>query len=415
MSFETVLRCSLGLALCGSLFAQPSKPPGGGGGGASNPGRPTNPTPPGVNPNTTTQPDFSQHPLYLSGKVLMEDGTAPTDTALIQLVCRSTPRTIGRADSKGGFSIDLNNRAVINTMADASETGGAVFGGPGAGGSQSSSLPITTNMSPAGTRPIGNPGDRDLMGCDLQAALPGFRSDVLHLDNRRSLDDSNVGTLFLHRLANVEGTTISATSGLAPKDAKKEVEKGFSALKKDKLDEARKEFQKAIDVYPKFATAWVELGKIQERQNDFEAARQSYAKALEADNKLVTPYLAMASMAAREQKWQEVSQQTELVLRLNPVDFPQAYLLNSMSNYYLKNMDAAEKSAREGLHHDAEHRYPKMNEVLGVVLANKRDYAGAAEQLRQYLHYASDSSDADLARRELADIEKKLDPEAKKQ
>jgi tetratricopeptide (TPR) repeat protein len=413
MSFNSVLRCSLGLALCGTLLAQGVKPPAGG--GAPNPGRPTNPTQPNINPNATTQPDFSQHPLYLSGKVLMEDGTAPPDTAMIQLVCRSTPRTIGRADTKGGFSIDLNNRAVINTMADASETGGAVFGGPGAPGSQPSSLPIQTNMSPTGTRAPGNQGDRDLMGCDLQAALPGFRSDVLHLDNRHSLDDTNVGTLILHRLANVDGTTISATTALAPKDARKAVEKGFNAIKKDKWDEAVKEFQKAVDVYPKYATAWVELGKVQERQNNLDAARQSYAKALEADNKLVTPYLALASLAAREQKWQEVNEQTELVLRLNPVDFPQAYLLNSMSNYYLKNLDAAEKSAREGLHHDAEHRYPKMNQVLGVVLANKRDYTGAAEQLRQYLHYAPDSADADFARRQLADIEKKLDPEAKKQ
>jgi len=48
-------------------------------------------------------------------------------------------------------------------------------------------------------------------------------------------------------------------------------------------------------------------------------------------------------------------------------------------------------------------------------LANKRDYAGAAEQLRQFLHYASDSAEVDFARRQLADIEKKLDPEAKKQ
>jgi tetratricopeptide (TPR) repeat protein len=200
---------------------------------------------------------------------------------------------------------------------------------------------------------------------------------------------------------------------MAPKDAKKAMEKGQNAIKKAKWDDAQKEFQKAVEMYPKYANAWVELGRVQEHQNDVEGARKSYSAALEADGKLVTPYLELASMAAREQKWQEVSDRTDYVLNLNPVDFPQAYLLNSISNYYLKKLDAAEKSAREGLNHDAEHHFPRINQVLGVVLAQKRDYAGAAEQLRRYLRYSPNGSDADMARKQLAQIEKAL--EAKKQ
>jgi tetratricopeptide (TPR) repeat protein len=136
---------------------------------------------------------------------------------------------------------------------------------------------------------------------------------------------------------------------------------------------------------------------------------------LEADGKLVTPYLALATLAAREKNWQEVSDDTDRVLRLNPVDFPQAYLLKSMSNFYLKKMDAAEKSAREGLDHDAEHRFPTMNEILGAVLVQKQDYAGAAEQFRNYLRYSPDGSDTSNAKKRLAELEKVLSPEAKKQ
>ena len=345
----------------------------------------------------------------------MEDGTAPPDTATIQLVCRSSPRTIGRTDSKGGFSIDLNNRAAMMTLADASESPTPTFGGAGSARGASTGGISNTMATTTQNRGSSSAGDRDLMGCDLQAALPGFRSDVLHLSNRRSLDDPNVGILILRRMANVEGTTISATSAMAPKDARKAVERGLNAIKKDKWEDAQKDFLRAVEIYPKYAAAWVDLGRIQERLNDPQGARQSFAKALEADGKLVTPYLALATLAAREKNWQEVSDDTDRVLRLNPVDFPQAYLLNSMSNFYLKKMDAAEKSAREGLDHDAEHRFPTMNEILGAVLVQKQDYAGAAEQFRNYLRYSPEGSDTSNAKKRLAELEKVLSPEAKNQ
>jgi tetratricopeptide (TPR) repeat protein len=213
----------------------------------------------------------------------------------------------------------------------------------------------------------------------------------------------------------VEGLTISATSAYAPKDAKKAFEKAREATRKQKWDEAEKDFQKAVDVYPKYAAAWFQLGLVQQEKKNDEAARKSYAQALAADPKFVSPYQQLAMMAAREQKWQEVIDDTDRLLRLNPVDFPQAWLFNSLGNYYLKNLDAAEKSAREGIAHDAAHHYATMNHVLGVILAQKQDYAGAAQQLRDYIQFAPKANDIDQVKQQLSEVEKVLGPEAKKQ
>jgi hypothetical protein len=348
-------RCLIGLALGSSLFAQGVKPPpaGGASNGSRNGTTPTNTT---TNAPIST-PDLTPRPLFLAGKVIMEDGTAPPESVVIQLVCRSSPRSIGRTDSKGSFSIDLNNRAAMMTMADASEnaspssSGGPA--GPSTNGFSSAVATATGNAAPRGV------GDRDLMGCDLQAAFPGYRSEILHLSNRRSLDDPNVGTLILNRIANVEGTTISITTAMAPKDAKKAFDKALNALKKDKWEDAQKQLTKAVEIYPKFAVAWVELGRTQEHAKDVDGAAKSYANAIQADPKLIPPYLSLATTAFYEQKWQEVAEQTDRILKLNPLDFPQAYLLNCMSNFYLRKLDAAEKSAREGLTHDPEHHFPK--------------------------------------------------------
>jgi len=403
MTFQVFRRCSIGLALSTGLFAQGG---GRGSGIGTLPGNPTNPTRPGMPPQPG-QPDVSApdiRPVFLSGKVVMEDGTPPPESVAIQLVCRATQRSVGYTDPKGGFAVDVNDRRNAATFADASEDPNS-FGGNS--GRPNSAINPNSNTNSGIT-------GRGLMGCDLRASMAGFRSDVMHLDARHGSDNPEVGTIILHRLANVEGLTISATSGLAPKDAKKAFEKGQNFERQQKWGDADKEFHKAVDIYPKYAMAWYQLGLVQEQEKDQEAARKSYAQALAADGKFVSPYQALAVMAAQEQKWQDVVDDTGHLLRLNPVDFPQAWLFNSLGNYYLKNMDAAEKSARDGISHDAAHSYPDLNHVLGVVLAMKRDYAGAVEQLRDYLHYAPNAIDVDQVRKQLAEVERVMGPEAKK-
>ncbi|HXA63867.1 MAG TPA: hypothetical protein VNV82_01885 [Bryobacteraceae bacterium] len=403
MTFQVLLNCTIGLALNIGLFAQ-----GGGrdSGIGTLPGNPTNPTRPGM-PTQPGQPDNSApdiRPVLLTGKVVMEDGTPPPEPVTIQLICRATPRSIGYTDSKGGFAVDLNDRKNAGTFADASEDPNS-FGG-------NSGRP--NSLNPGGNSNSGITG-RALMGCDLRASLAGFRSDVMHLDARHSLDNPEVGTIVLRRLANVEGLTISATSALAPKDAKNAFQKAQNFERQQKWADAGKEFRKAVDIYPKYAVAWYQLGLVQEQEKNREAARKSYAQALAADGKFVSPYQALAVMASQEQKWQDVVDDTDHLLRLNPVDFPQSWLFNALGNYYLKNMDAAEKSAREGISRDAAHQYPDLNHVLGIVLAMKRDYSGAVEQLRNYLHYAPNAIDTEQVMKQLAEVERVMKPEAKKE
>src|SRR5438270_5395168 len=127
-----IILCTLtGLAFSAGLFAQATGNPGGAtGGGRSTPTVPTNPTPtnpntrlPSTNPNQTQFPDTVQRPLYVSGKVTLDDGTPPPESVVMQIVCNASPRSIGYTDSKGRFSIDLGNRNNSAIFADASQSG----------------------------------------------------------------------------------------------------------------------------------------------------------------------------------------------------------------------------------------------------------------------------------------------------
>jgi tetratricopeptide (TPR) repeat protein len=204
----------------------------------------------------------------------------------------------------------------------------------------------------------------------------------------------------------VQGLTISATSALAPKDAKKAYDKGFSEIKKSKWENAERELAKAVEVYPKYAAAWYQLGVAQQAQQNLEGARKSYAQALAADPKFVSPYQQLAVIAAHDNNWKEVASETDHLLKLNPIDFPQAWFYNALANYHLQNLELAEKSARQGLESDSAHRIPKLDHLLGVVLAQKQDYAGAAQYMRNYLSRNPNAGDIDLVKKQLAELEK---------
>jgi tetratricopeptide (TPR) repeat protein len=374
---------------------------------------PTTPTSPGRFPGQDRQqgpldprqqqqqfPDM-QRPIFLSGKVLMEDGTPPPEPVKIERICNGQPRPEGYTDSKGRFSIQLGQNTAM--MADASVGSASdTFGDPLGGSSRQSAGGFG---GPGGGRGI---SERDLMGCELRADLAGYRSDIVNLSGRRIMDNPDVGVIVLRSIAGVEGRAISFTTLAAPKDAKKAYDKAIDQMKKKKVPEAQKELEKAVSLYPKYAVAWHMLGQIHQQSNRPADARKAYSEAIAADNKYVNPYLQMAMLAAGENNWQEVADTTDRVIRLNPIQYPQAFFYNSVANYNLQKWDAAEKSAREAVKLDTQHRMPKAQHLLGILLANKNDYAGAVEHMKGYVQFAPSAPDIDQVKKQLADVEQRL-------
>src|SRR5262249_23447349 len=147
------------------------------------------------------------------------------------------------------------------------------------------------------------PTEVQLSNWDLRAVLSGFRSDAINLAGRRLMDDPNVGTIVLHRLSNVEGSSISVTSLQAPKDARRSYQNAIQDLRKDKTAEAEKQLAKAVEQYPRYAAAWYELGRLQEDRGDIPAALQSYDHAAKSDTKYISPHLRVAELRAKAEDW----------------------------------------------------------------------------------------------------------------
>ncbi|MES1257193.1 MAG: tetratricopeptide repeat protein [Acidobacteriota bacterium] len=357
-------------------------------------------------PGTSSTQGLStvQRPIFISGKVTMDDGSPIPPNVAIQRVCNGNPRSVAYADSRGHFSFQWGQQSSF--MSDASEAGGGGLGGLGSG----STGGFGSAQSAGGGNPLASdPFGHQMANCELRAQLGGYRSDSINLINRNPMDNPDVGMIVLHRLANVEGTSISATSFMAPKDAKKAYEKGLQSMLKNKNEDASKEFEKAVLAYPKYADAWMSLGKIRLQQKALEPAREAMLKAIEADPKLVGPYIDLGIMAAQQQKWEEAGQYLDRGLKLDPIDFPQAWYVDSVANYNLKKYDAADKSAREALKQDPRHGNPRIQYLLGLILVEKHDYPGSAEQFRDYLKNAPNAADREKVKDQLAELEKVMD------
>ncbi len=349
-----------------------------------------------TNPNSnTTQPTMTQ-PIFISGRVLLEDGTPPTESVVIERICGTTPRAEGYSDSKGYFSFQLGQETGV--MQDASEGGG--FGRYGGGSG------IPGGGSGMGSRMGSNPETR-YMNCDLRARLAGYRSQSVSLANRRPMDNPDIGVILLHRMgANETESTVSSVSLAAPKEAKKAYEKGQDFLKKKKFVEAAKEFQKATEIYPDYAVAWFELGRLQAGGGAPDSAFISFECARKADPKFVPPYVELAAYHMHEKKWKEVVSITDQAAKLDSFDYPELPFYNAVANYNLHNFEVSEKSARQAEHLDTRHRFPQIAFLMGMLLARRQELVPARDELRAYLKMSPDAADAPSAKAALDRIEK---------
>ncbi len=321
---------------------------------------------------------------YITGTVKMEDGTPPPESVLIERYCGPRRTPAAHTDSQGHFSFQMN-RAGEMILPDASESSA----GPG--------LRQTGN---AGSQTRSSAGD-----CELLAVMPGYRSDTVYLGRLRRLDDSNIGTIVLHRVTNATAPTVSATLLNAPKDARAAYDRAIEEVRSGKPDAAMEDLHRAVELHPTFAAAWYQLGHLQ-MAADPSQARVSLSKSIAADAKYVSPYLDLALIEVREKHWNEALEATSKAIQLNAVDYPLVYFYRSVAEFNTDHLDDAEKSALQADRLDTGQRYPKIQQLLAEVLMQKHDYVGAAEHMREYLKRAPKAPDAEKSRVELAAMEK---------
>jgi tetratricopeptide (TPR) repeat protein len=325
--------------------------------------------------NTPSSTPFpSNQTLFLSGQVILDDGTPASPDIRIERVCNGRPHLETYTDSKGRFSLQLG-APVAEVDTDAADNISQIPGHPSAarGG-------MGGTMNP-------------YWNCELRAAYPGYTSDTINLSTIRPFE-TQLGTIVLHHLGSSKATTISVTSALAPKRAVKDYHKALELIAKQNYQEAEKHLVSATTVYPKYAVAWNELGRLQVRENHLDAARNSFQSAIAADSHYVTPLNELAGLSAQQQRWQEAVKYSAQVISLSPDAFPSSYWYNALGHYEQKDFAGAEKSDRELIKLDTLHEFPQAERMMADLMVRRADYAGAAAHLRAFLSLQPNAPDA---------------------
>jgi VWFA-related protein len=212
-----------------------------------------------------------------------------------------------------------------------------------------------------------------------------------------------------------------AQSSAPPKNARDAFEAGVKAAEGKRFADSQRYFKRAVALDPKYAAAWQALGKLLVEQNDLPAARKAYEGAIRAEPARADFYLELAALEQNAQNWTALADVSGLLLKVNASDYPEAYLLNATGYYQMGDLATAEERARAGEKLDARQQYPKINELLGWILAQKgnsaaepeklRWFEAAAEEFRRYLKAAPATKHTEEVRATLEQLESLL-PEA---
>ena len=376
--------------------ASAQKPPG------PAPPPPTPPSQPATSTLSSTPPDQQREDLvmFLLGRVATDDGTPVPHDAVVERVCNASVRQQVYASLRGDFSMELG--AATGSYVDA--TGSSAQYG------QASRDPRT------GISRL------ELKNCELRATMSGFHSGVISLEDLTPGGGSvDVGAIVVHRASKIKDMTLSAAPYQAPRDARRAYEKGLEAERKGRLADARQYFEKAVEVYPKYADAWFQLGAVLQKVSQNESARAAYAHATAINSKFLPPYLSLASMAYEAEDWSQVRNLTNhvldldplrnanvagYILDLDPLDYAEAYFYNAAANYKLNNIEDAEKSGLKAERLDVRPRFPQLHLLLAEIFVRKNNYPIAILETKRYLELAPHAKDADHVRERLAELEK---------
>jgi Tfp pilus assembly protein PilF len=368
-----------GISVIAMLGVQAHAQAGGLGGAAGNGDRTAGPEASsgfGKEAKTLDMENHQRGGIGFVGKVVVQDAMFPWDPIPVVVTCNGVVRARTEADAKGGFTI----------------------------GDAWTADPMQSVLSPEPGNSNKTAGSQ-LIGCDAQASLPGFKSTTVHIANLNIMDNPDIGTIILRPDNDAAGTTQSASTTTANPEAMKRFNKARAEFQSNNIDGATRDLQKAVQIDPKFADAWYQLGKLQQTKNNPDALT-SYQKAVADDPKFVSPYERIAEEAAMQKKWPDVLNATTQALKLDPAGTPQLLYFDALGKLNTGDADGAEASARKSLAMDPQHTAPNTEQLLAVILAGKGELAEALKHLQNSLTYVKPGPNADLIKQQIAQLEK---------
>jgi len=243
--------------------------------------------------------------------------------------------------------------------------------------------------------------------CFLWASVDGYRSSTKPLAEWFNSSGKNKGEIRLEPFS-------SSSAGLASANGQPTEKGQVKMYKRAREDAAKQDWPKAIASLRSVvsgcsncAAAWFALGIVQQIAGGRKDAEESFLAAARADAAFAPPLIHAAALAAVRGDWQATSRLAQQAIELNTTAFPNAYALAAIANINLQKIDAAQKSATEGLKLDTGQQFPELEYALGMALYSNNQLEDARKHLEAYLARSKKGPDASAAQATLAEIKGK--------
>jgi len=323
--------------------------------------------------------DPTRRQITINGHVVREDGTVPPFGIMIERDCGGGYRNEAYTEVSGYFSFQIGHVPLSNEL-------------------PADPRPADQSIWRMAMEKRVEPPQFEVNLCMLRARLPGYRSSIVQISGDPGAAEVDVGTIVLYPNKKSKNATVSLTGLSAPKEARKAVERARLAIQKSELKKAAADLKKALSIHPKYPEAWYLLGHVDERLQLYREAEEAFHKAVALDASYVSPFLGLATAAWRRQDWADMMDWSARCLKLEPLRFPEAYLLNAVALYRMNMLDAAEETARKGAQVDTTHRAVKIHLVLAEIFYSKKNFSGSIQEMRNYLQFARRAPDAEEVR-----------------
>jgi len=168
-----------------------------------------------------------------------------------------------------------------------------------------------------------------------------------------------------------------------PRGAFSRYRKGLKKLKKNNLDGALKEFQKAVEKHETFSRCYTHMGEIYSRLSKSELAVENFNKAIEFNSDDPLPRTGMGKHYCNLEKWADARTQLEKASAMDPGRAENHFLLGE-ALYSLNEKSEAEKELIQGLMIQ-----PRESGNARILLANlfieQERWTDALSMLKNYL------------------------------
>jgi len=96
-------------------------------------------------------------------------------------------------------------------------------------------------------------------------------------------------------------SSVSKAELAIPARAKKESDRAIKAINEQDWTKALQHFQRAIEIYPEYATVYNNLGAVYSHLNDLPHEREAFQKAIDVDSHFAPAYVNLARVCLQEQ------------------------------------------------------------------------------------------------------------------